>query len=194
MRYQQHLRIFPLLIAVVLFGFACSSAQPEVKNTQPAKPEPKLTKISKDALKARLAGKKVQFIEKAPENERPNPLFLMIKIVGSGASGNKAPMVKLNGENGQETSKLVDQLRSIFKMREDQGVFIEGKNEVDKRVNIAAGDADIEMYNKENIYVEDFERLIDDLQKSGIDQIYVNFVSAVRELKLEDLGTPPTKK
>jgi hypothetical protein len=117
----------------------------------------------------------------------------MIKIVGSGADGKTPLMATLNGEK-KEVGELITGLRTIFKYREDKGIFQEGKNEVDKRVNIAAGDADIEMYNKENIYVEDVERLIDELQKAGIDQIYVNFVSSVRELGPDDLGSPPAKK
>lgn len=182
-------------MAIVLSGFGCASAQPGSNNAKAAATEtkPAPTKVTKDILKARLAGKKVQFIETRSDNERPNPLFLMIKIVGSGADGKTPLMATLNGEK-KEVGELITGLRTIFKYREDKGIFQEGKNEVDKRVNIAAGDADIEMYNKENIYVEDVERLIDELQKAGIDQIYVNFVSSVRELGPDDLGSPPAKK
>lgn len=195
MRKNHLLTIFTLLMAIVLSGYGCASAQPGSNNAKAAATEtkPAPTKVTKDNLKARLAGKKVQFIETRSDNERPNPLFLMIKIVGSGADGKTPLMATLNGEK-KEVGELITGLRTIFKYREDKGIFQEGKNEVDKRVNIAAGDADIEMYNKENIYVEDVERLIDELQKAGIDQIYVNFVSSVRELGPDDLGSPPAKK
>ncbi len=196
MKNHHLVTIFPILISIVLFGFGCASPQTNSNNAQPAATETKLTIVTKDNLKARLAGKNVQFIEKISDKEKPNPLFLMIKIVGSGADGKSPLKVTLNNEAKQGVSELVTKLGSIFKMRVDQGVFLEGKNEVDKRVNIAASETDIAFYNKENIYVEDFEKLIDDLHKAEIDQIYVNFADLmVREVTIDDLkpSSPPKK-
>ncbi len=182
-------------MAIVLPGFGCASAQPGSNNAQPKATETKTTKVTKDNLKARLTGKNVQFIETRPDNEKPNPLFLLIKIVGGGADGKTPLTTTLNNEPKQEVSDLVKQLRSIFKSREDQGVFLEGKNEVDKRVTIAAGESDIANFDKEKIYVEDFEKLIDELQKSGIDQISIDFVGTGTVREIDDLMPPaPPKK
>lgn len=181
-------------MAIVLTGFGCASAQPGSNNAKPAATEtkPTPTKVTKDNLKARLAGKKVQFIEKLPDIPKPNPLFLSIKIVGSGADGKTPLMATLNGEK-KGISELITQLRAIFKYREDNGIFQQGKNEVDKRVTIAAGDGDIAFFNKENIYLEDFEKLIDELQKAGVDQISVDLTAPVREIDEMTPPTPPKK-
>lgn len=182
-------------MAIVLPGFGCASAQPGSNNAQPKATETKTTKVTKDNLKARLTGKNVQFIETRPDNEKPNPLFLLIKIVGSGADGKTPLTTTLNNGAKQEVSDMVKQLRSIFKSREDHGVFLEGKNEVDKRVTIAAGESDIAYFNKENIYLEDFEKLIDELQKAGIDQISIDFVGTGPFREIDDLMPPaPPKK
>jgi len=189
MKNRNFVTIFLLLITIIAFGFGCASAQPDSKNAQPKATVSKTTKITKEILKTNLTGKNVQFVEKLSDNEKPNPLFLSIKVVGSGADGKSPLMATLNSEAKQGVSELVTQLRSIFKMRADQGVFLEGKNEVDKRVNIPASEADIAFYNKENIYVEDFEKLIDDLHKAEIDQISVNFAdNTEREITIDDLN------
>ncbi|HRA40734.1 MAG TPA: hypothetical protein PK108_09270 [Pyrinomonadaceae bacterium] len=189
MKNRNFVTIFLLLITIIAFGFGCASAQPDSKNAQPKATVLKTTKITKEILKTNLTGKNVQFVEKLSDNEKPNPLFLSIKVVGSGADGKSPLMATLNSEAKQGVSELVTQLRSIFKMRADQGVFLEGKNEVDKRVNIPASEADIAFYNKENIYVEDLEKLIDALHKAEIDQISVNFVdNTEREITIDDLN------
>ncbi|HQX56155.1 MAG TPA: hypothetical protein PLP07_09520 [Pyrinomonadaceae bacterium] len=189
MKNRNFVTIFLLLITIIAFGFGCASAQPDSKNAQPKATVSKTTKITKEILKTNLTGKNVQFVEKLSDNEKPNPLFLSIKVVGSGADGKSPLMATLNSEAKQGVSELVTQLRSIFKMRADQGVFLEGKNEVDKRVNIPASEADIAFYNKENIYVEDLEKLIDALHKAEIDQISVNFVdNTEREITIDDLN------
>jgi hypothetical protein len=189
--------VFSLLLIAVSFGFGCTSAQPNANQPKPSPSEPKLTKVTKDDLKSRLAGRNVQFIEKLPEHEieKPNPLYLSIKVVGSGADGKSPLMVTLNNEPKQGVSEVVTKLGTIFKTRADQGVFIPGKNEVDKRVNIAASQDDIAFYNKENIYIEDFEKLVDALRSGGIDQITVNFAdTAMKEATLDDLAPPPPLK
>ncbi|MGI8556054.1 MAG: hypothetical protein ACR2LT_06835, partial [Pyrinomonadaceae bacterium] len=126
------------------------------------------TKITRDILKKSLAGKNVQFIENS--DKEPNPLLLKLKIVQGGSS----PKISLNG-TPYEFDELVQKLQTVFKERAENKMFQEGTNVVDKRVTLAASRTDINFYNKENVYVEDFERLIDELQKEGIDQIYVIF-------------------
>ncbi|MEP6946394.1 MAG: hypothetical protein ABJA02_10785 [Acidobacteriota bacterium] len=186
-------KIFSLLFAVVILGFGCASGQLKSNNAQPAATQTKLTQVTKVNLKARLAGRGVEFIENVSGNEKPNPLSLWIKIVGSGADGKSPLKVTLNNGDKRDVSVLITELKSIFKSREDNGVFLEGKNEIDKRINVAASEADIAIYNKENIYVEDFEKLIDDLHNDAIDQIYVNFAaSAVREITIDDIKAPKT--
>ncbi len=63
-------------------------------------------------------------------NVKPNPLTLVV-AVGSDQS------VALNSErlgDVQDTSKLTERLREVFKQREEQGVLREGTNEVEKTI------------------------------------------------------------
>ena len=60
---------------------------------------------------------------------KPNPLYLAGAFLRNGG-------VKLNGESHTLTS-LTTQLRNIFKDREDNGVYAEGTNEVEKTVLLA---------------------------------------------------------
>ena len=68
------------------------------------------------------------------ENVKPNPLTLVVSIDKNGA-------LKLNNEvmgNVSETEALMNKLTEIFKERENNGVFREGTNEVEKTVFIKA--------------------------------------------------------
>lgn len=182
-------------MTVAGFALGCASAPPNSKNAPPAATETKSTKVTKDILKARLAGKNVQFIEELAYNEKPDPLFLEVQIVRSGPDGDvDSPLqVKLNTEDKETISELSVRLNSIFKMRAEKGMFVEGKDEVGKRVDITVSESQIARYNKENIYVEDFERLIDDLHNQRIDQIAVNFAHQVREITIDDIKPGPSK-
>lgn len=65
---------------------------------------------------------------------KPNPLTLVVSIDKSG-------VLKLNNESTgdvSETETLTDKLTEIFKERENNGVFREGTNEVEKTVFIKA--------------------------------------------------------
>lgn len=178
MKNRHLLTIFPLLMTVVLFGFACKSVQSDTRDYQPKETEKTLTKVTKENLKSRLAGKDVKFIDERselPEIIKPNPYFLFIKLVRGGAAGKSPLKVTLNREDEQGVDELVTLLRSIFSSREENGVFQDETNEIEKRINIAAGDDHIKFYNDQNIYVEDFEKLIDDLHEAGIDKLYIDF-------------------
>lgn len=75
-----------------------------------------------------------------PKNEpqadvKPNPLTLVVSIDKDDLE------VKLNNESAGDTSdtqKLEDQLSTIFKDRENNGVFREGTNEVERTVFVKA--------------------------------------------------------
>ena len=59
----------------------------------------------------------------------------------------------------------------VFRLREENAVFIEGTNEVYKKITLPAYQKTIDEYNSKNIFVEDFEKLVDDLRNEGFDQI-----------------------
>jgi TonB family protein len=151
-------------------------------------------------LRERLKGKSVDFIETSPCDQpatvpgdsdvsppptikkadgfpcdKPDPLTLRIKILKGYRDSFKA---SLNME-GYDLEGLISKLNSIFKDRETNGVYREGTNEVEKRIRLAASDQNIADYEQSNVTVEDFERLIDDLQKNGIDQIAIDFIGGL---------------
>lgn len=190
-------------ILILAFSSACSSNRfagskrlPENEEPLGEHPQPdKPTKITKDVLRERLSGKSVDFIETSPCDqpttirgnsgipepviktaapfpcEKPNPLWLYVKIIKGYRDSFKA---SLNMDE-YDLEGLTGKLNSIFKDRETNGVYREGTNEVEKGIRLAARDQDITGYQENNVTVEDFERLIDDLHKAGIDQISVDF-------------------
>jgi TonB family protein len=190
-------------ILILAFAAACSSnrfagsnrlASEEPLGKHPQSNNP--TKITKDVLRERLKGKSVDFIETPPPCDeptmggnsdvpepvikkavgfpcdKPNPLWLRIKIIKSYKDSFKA---QLNVFEEYDLDGLTSKLNSIFKDRETNGVYREDTNEVEKGIRLAASDGDIADYERNDISVEDFERLIDDLHKAGIDQISVDF-------------------
>ncbi|MGI8468146.1 MAG: hypothetical protein ACR2N3_06815 [Pyrinomonadaceae bacterium] len=177
MKNQRFVTTFSLLMSIALFGFgyvqtSAGYFQSPAVFFQPISGDSQTTtetktKITQDILKKSFTGKNVGFIV-GPPDKKPNPLLLRLKIVKGGSS----PKISLNGTD-YELGELIQKLQSVFKEREENGFFIEGTKVIDKRVTLAASKTDINFYNKENIYVEDFERLVDELQKEGIDQIYV---------------------
>src|SRR6185436_3107198 len=64
-------------------------------------------------------------------NVKPNPLTLVVAI------NKDTKAITLNNEpfgDVSDTEKLSNKLREIFKQREDNGVFREGSNEVEKTI------------------------------------------------------------
>ncbi len=202
------------LISAVCSGYIRALGQDEnQKDHQP--PIQTNTKITKDVLRQRLNGKNVNFIGTSPPDkpnpsnmsdipelvikeaeiypyDMLNPLLLRIKIINGYRNSFKA---QLYGEEEYDFEGLVSKLNSIFRERETNAVYRDGTNIVEKKINLAASDEDIAYYEKNKITVEDFERLIDDLHKKGIDEISVDFVElrVPRDPNLLDLFKPAAK-
>jgi hypothetical protein len=170
------------LLIIFLFGFGCNNAQSgkaiEIpKETNTKIPEAANTRITRAVLKERLGKKGIESLpvetfdeKKAAQPKPPNPLTLMLKFLEPGA----APKTTLNSQE-YAYADLIKTLKAVFAEREKAGVFKRGTNEVEKEILLMASDADIEFYNSRKIYVEDFEKWIDDLRKEGIDQIRLDF-------------------
>jgi len=79
-----------------------------------------------DAANAVITKIKLETPGLGRDTVKPNPLYLAVAFLKSGG-------VKLNGESHTLTS-LTTQLRNIFKDREDNGVYAEGTNDVDKTI------------------------------------------------------------
>lgn len=150
------------------------------------------TQITKEILEERLLKKGVKIAE-INLNEKPNPNLLVLKMV----KGYAPPKLKLNGSE-ITFPELVTTLNSIFIDREKRGIFTEGTNQIYKRITLSASGDDITLFNQENVFVEDFEKLIDDLRGEKFEQIYLSF-QTIPTLNLSDLkpsapsntATPP---
>lgn len=88
---------------------------------------------------------------------------MLLKLAPKGG----AYQFSLNNVQLQNVDDLISRLRSIFKQREENRIIA-------KEVTLAASREDIEFYGTNRIFVEDFESLVDDLKKAGIDQIDVD--------------------
>ncbi|MGI9055842.1 MAG: energy transducer TonB [Pyrinomonadaceae bacterium] len=153
---------FSILFVVLCIGLGCKFLKPDTNRE--ITEEPTTTVITRDILKERLGAKGIKTASRLPEG-KPNPLTLHLKF--STQNNN----FQLNQENYENFGELANTLRQIFKQREENGVFIEGKNEIYKIITLPAYERDVADYNSKNIFVEDFEKLVDDLQKAGFDQI-----------------------
>ena len=145
------------------------------------------TQITKEILEERLLKKGVKIAE-INLNEKPNPNLLVLKMI----KGYAPPKLKLNGSD-ITFPELVTTLNSIFIDREKRGIFTEGTNQIYKRITLSASGDDITLFNQENVFVEDFEKLIDDLRGEKFEQIYLSF-QTIPTLNLSDLkpsATPP---
>jgi hypothetical protein len=184
--------MFAFLIGVFSVSSGCNyfqSAKFSEKSKLPEKTEEIFTKITKDVLKERLGKKGIETIpiRSADKILKPNPLTLNVKFVNGGVS----PKLKLNNEE-YEFDELVKKLYAIFKERENYGVFREGTNEIEKEISLGASDGEIAYYDSNRIYVEDFEKLVDNLRKAGIDQIKLDVVDFA-SVKIPDNINPNSK-
>ena len=71
--------------------------------------------------------------DEQPVNVKPNPLTLVVAI------NKETKSITLNNEpfgDVSDTEKLANKLREVFKARENEGVFREGTNEVEKTIFI----------------------------------------------------------
>lgn len=196
---------FIVLAVIITVGFGCKylklnksgETTEEPKTTE----ELRKTEITKDILTERLVAKGVKVTAETPNRKsnpptlpedlkkveireddatsgKPNPLMLQLRF----ATGNNNFL--LNNELQKSFGELASHLREIFKTREDNGIFIEGTNEIYKRITLSAYQKDIDDYKSKGIFVEDFEKLVDDLQNEGFDQI---------EIDVNENNLPPVK-
>lgn len=161
-----------ILLIVFSFGFGCKYLSTDKiggKTTAaPTEtPVPAQTVIKKDILKQRLGSKGIETIPARDSSAplKPNPFTLHLRFGASNST------FKLNQEEYGSFGELVNKLKEIFKYRESNGVFAEGTNEVYKVIILPAYDDYIADYNAKNIFIEDFEKLVDDLRKVDITQI-----------------------
>lgn len=156
---RRHLLTAALFVPVV---FGCKNFQ--LKDYTETPVEPPKTVITKEVLSQRLSARLVKEAEKV-KFENPNPLTLQLRFADRGNQ------YILNQERLENFRALAGMLGQIFKMREENGVFIEGSNEVYKKITLPAYQKLIDQYNSKNITVEDFEKLVDDLRNEGFGQI-----------------------
>lgn len=162
MRLSKKTDCILVLMIIFVVGAGCQSFQ--LKDYVETPEEPTKTVITKDVLSERLTARLVTKANVAV-NEKPNPLTLQIKF-----SNSKNDFL-LNQNEFENFGKLANALKEIFRSREEYGVFIEGTNEVYKKITLPAYQKLIDEYNSKNITVEDFEKLVDDLRNEGFDQI-----------------------
>jgi biopolymer transport protein ExbD len=98
----------------------------------------------------------------APAKLRPNPLTLMARLESNGK-------LSLNMEDMgliSDTKKLENLLVRVFKEREDNGVFREGTNEVEKKVFVRVS---------KSCKYGDFIRLVEAVKGAGANPIVIHF-------------------
>ena len=156
---RRHLTVLTIIFTV---GFGCKF----FKNRQTVEPprEIKTTVITKDVLTEKLLEKGVKLAAVVPQG-RPNPLSLYVRF----STGNNNFL--LNAEGYDNFGALANTLSQIFKEREQTGIFIEGTNDIYKKITLPAFQSFIDEDNAKGIFVEDFEKLVGDLQGLGFDQI-----------------------
>jgi len=173
MQNKKTTEYFIVLTIVFMVGFGCKFIDSNKIGEKPE--EPKTTYITKEILQERLGAKDIEI---APDisKGKPNPLTLNLKF------SNQNNNFLLNREYFDNFSALANQLREIFRQRENNGIFIEGTNEIYKKITLPAYESYIEEYNSQGIFVEDFEKLVDDLRNEGFDQL---------ELDVYEQNLPP---
>jgi hypothetical protein len=117
-----------VLSVIFLVGFGCKLFP--LNNARETEVETKVetkTDITKDILKERLGAKDVKIASEVP-SDKPNPLTLHLKFRTQNDN------FMLNQEYVDSFGELANKLKEIFKSREENGVFIEGTNEVYKKI------------------------------------------------------------
>ena len=158
-------RHFFVLTVILTVGFGCNFLEKIEKLERPESTEViTRTEITKEALKERLGAKGVKLASPAPR-DKPNPLSLYVRF------STRNNDFLLNAEHYEYFAAMANTLREVFKEREINGVFIEGTNLVYKTITLPAYQSLIDDYKAKGIFVEDFEKLVDDLQREGFSQI-----------------------
>jgi len=182
-----------LVVLVLLNVSGCGSARTETSqapNTVEAS-KPVKTEISREVLIERLGKKGVQIKTEAEKEDfpKPNPLLLVVTI----SQGGSAAKYLLNRDGELTSEQLTKKLVEIFKMREKEGAFRPGSNEVEKTITLSASPKEIADYKAKNIQVEDFENLVDQLKSAGAEPVVLDFTLQldVAEIELDEIP-PPT--
>lgn len=186
MRFYEKTTLFLVAGIILTIGFGCKNFQ--LKDYTETPEEPKKTVITKEVLTERLTARFVKLTNKKPSDksdssvesadsksiefrpaetskEKPNPLTLHLKF------STRNDNFLLNNDHKESFSELANILKEVFREREANGIFIEGTNEIYKKITLPAYQKTIDEYNSKNIFVEDFEKLADDLRNAGFDQI-----------------------
>jgi len=186
MKINSSVTTIVILLIVLSVGSGCQyfPASTAAKIPVPT-PTPTQTIITKDILKERLGRKGVEMVPASDKQAplKPNPFTLHLRFSSSGNN------FKLNQDEVESFGALVDKLKEIFRYREANGVFREGTNEIYKTIILPAYDDYITDYSAKNIYVEDFEKLVDDLRKEDITQIELD-VNEQNHLKISKIDEP----
>lgn len=185
MNYYLGKERFMVLALILIAGFGCRFAG-FAERAEPAGTPQTATVITKEALKKRLGAKGVR-TSLAIMRHMPNPLLLHLRFAGRNNE------FFLNGERFDNFGALADTLREVFKDRENNGVIKEGTNEIEKTITLPAYQRYIDEYDSKNIHIEDFEKLVDDLQKEGFDQIELDLNEENSSI-FETLDFPPDEK
>ena len=162
MRFYEKTRNFTVLGIILTVCIGCRLFQ--IKELAQPVEVPKKTVVTKENLKQNLAAQGIKMAT-VITNDRPNPLTLQLKF------SNRGNKYFLNQEYFDSFGELANTLNQVFREREKNGLLIEGTNEVYKIITLPAYQKTIDEYNSKNIYVEDFEKLVDDLRGEGFDQI-----------------------
>lgn len=162
MRFYAKTEYLIVLGIIFAVGFGCNKFRLEKYSETPE--EPKKTVITKEILSERFNTMLAKTPNQLPSG-KPNPLTLQLTF-----SNNNKDFF-LNQEYFENFGALANSLKQIFKDREENGIFIEGTNETYKKITLPAYQKKIDEYNSKNIFVEDFEKLVDDLRMEGFNQI-----------------------
>lgn len=184
MRFHCKTSLFLVLTIIFTVGFGCQNFR--LKDYVEKAEEPVKTAITKEILRERMTArlvkmtepikktssansptdlKKIDINEDLTSSLKPNPLTLQIRFLSANNS------FLLNSKPMEHFGKLANILKEVFKEREANGIFIEGTNIIYKKITLPAYQNLIDEYNSKNIFVEDFEKLVDDLRNAGFDQI-----------------------
>ncbi len=174
-------------LSLILFATGCQSSAPkQTAVSDPPKTPAAKTPLSKDVLTERLAKKGV--VVRPPRTAdilKPNPLVLVIEFDGS------PDRFKLNREDYDSFPALLKILKDVRADREKNGVTREGTNEIEMTLTFALPAKKIEEYKAAGIVVEDFEKLIDELNKEGFDKFDLTFGDEFDPAEPPTLGEKP---
>lgn len=170
---------FFALALISTFGFGCKFFN---FGEKAEKVEiPRQTVVTKEILSERLAAKGIKITEPVPL-DKPFPLTLNVTF------STRKDNFLINREPYDDFAAMARQLDLIFKYREDDPVFIEGSNEIYKKITLPVYTSNLEEYTSKQIFVEDFEKLVDDLRNEGLDQIELEINDKDRQAEAIDLN------